>query len=131
MQTDVWNAIAENLPEPSCLMNKRNLVYVGGDTLFIIDSTCHWFVYDLSSKKEVGKVKVEGQREEDEDECAVVMGAVYAGNNVVESKGGDYVAIVRLSGLLRVGFCSYFYVIADRMSAAEEEKGKEKTIENE
>ncbi|KAL1532216.1 hypothetical protein AAHA92_32250 [Salvia divinorum] len=153
MQTDEWAIFAEHLPKPSSPY--RNLVYVGGDTLFIIDSTYHWFVYDLSSKKEVGKVKVEGQRKEDEDECAVVMGAVYAGDNVIEStswviyifqpdrdnfdtslryskvevvqgKGGDYVATVRLSGLIRVGFCSCFYVIADKVSAAEEERRKRK-----
>ncbi|KAG6389755.1 hypothetical protein SASPL_151228 [Salvia splendens] len=130
LRTEEWNVIAENLPGPLYHSNKkRNLVYVGCDTLFIIDSTYHWSGYNLPSN-EVGKVKVEGQSKEDADdrEYAFVMGTVYSGNNVCQStgKGGDYVATVRSSGFVTIGFYSYVDIIADRVSFAEEEKMIEK-----
>ncbi|XP_047958463.1 uncharacterized protein LOC125203974 isoform X1 [Salvia hispanica] len=142
LRTKEWEVIEEKLPGPlptSDYRKKRNLVYVGCDTLFIIDSTSHWFSYNLSSK-EVGKVKVEGQSKEYEDEDEeLVVGAVYAGNNVSQStgwviyifqdncetclryskvevvqwKGMDYVATVLSSGLVTVGFFTNVDIIVD------------------
>ncbi|KAL1533587.1 hypothetical protein AAHA92_33452 [Salvia divinorum] len=143
---NTWEIFAENLPvhEAHGLleMEKRNLIYVGGNILFIIDQASRWFVYDLSAKKEVGKVDV---RIKDGD----AMQAFYLGNNdmissswmfyiflpnenyyhtytdlryakveVVQGKGGDYIATVQLSGLLRVGDHDELYIfIADEVSS--------------
>ncbi|XP_042056592.1 uncharacterized protein LOC121801204 isoform X2 [Salvia splendens] len=157
LRTKEWEVIEEKLPEPlphSYNKMKRNLVYVGCDTLFIIDSTYNWFSYNLSSK-EVGKVKFEVQSKEDVDEYdyiyELVVGAVYAGNNVsqstgwviyifqldmdmfetclryskvevVQCKGMDYVATVLSSGLVTVGFFSDVDIIVDREIAKNEVK---------
>ncbi|KAL1533580.1 hypothetical protein AAHA92_33445 [Salvia divinorum] len=117
-----WKIFAENLPDSKSYdLEKRMLIYVGGNILFIIDQASCWFVYDLSTRKVVGKVDV---RVEDGE----VMQALYLGNNdikniswifyifmpdvshrygysdlrhakveVVQDKGGDYTAIVQLS----------------------------------
>ena len=111
---------------------------MGGDILFIIHYATCWFVYDLSTKKEVGKVKLEIECDP-YDAGEVVLEAFYAGTNVMESaswvfylflnnthdrlnalryakvevvqaKGGDYVATLQMSGILRVGLYSDIYM---------------------
>ncbi|KAL1559719.1 hypothetical protein AAHA92_10028 [Salvia divinorum] len=137
-----WDIFAENLPEPLYCMDKRKLIYVGGNILFIIDFARLWFVYDLSSKEKAEEVSVEGGGED-----VPVLGAFYAGNKdikgtswvfyiftpnnyyglgyakveVNQGKGGDYIATLQMKGVLRVGPFSEVYIIAE-----EDEKGKEK-----
>ncbi|XP_047958586.1 uncharacterized protein LOC125204082 [Salvia hispanica] len=151
-----WEIFAENLPDSELFhLDKRKLIYVGGNILFMIDQASCWFVYDLSAKKVVAKMDVRVEDGEGE-----VMQAFYLGNNdiqntswifyiflpevihrygytdlryakveVVQGKGGDYAATVQLSGLLRVGYHTDLYIIADdasRKGAAKEELLKEK-----
>ncbi|KAL1533598.1 alpha,alpha-trehalose-phosphate synthase [UDP-forming] 1-like [Salvia divinorum] len=141
-----WEILAENLPASKHnYWEKSNLIYVGGSILFIIDQASCWFVYDLSAKKEVGKVDV---RVKD----GKVMKALYLGNNdikntswifyiflpdakrdmkyhptfytnlryakveVVQVKGGDYIATVQFSGVLKIGDFDKLYIIADEAS---------------
>ncbi|KAL1557486.1 hypothetical protein AAHA92_08056 [Salvia divinorum] len=144
---DKWDKFEENLPPPLYDMGKRNLVYVGGDILFIIDYACLWFVYDLSSRKEVGEVCVKARPR---GELVPVMEAFYAGNKdvkstswvfyifmampddnycdleyakveVVQAKGGDYIATVQTKGVLKVGPFYDIYIFAEK-----DKKGKEK-----
>ncbi|XP_047939165.1 uncharacterized protein LOC125186763 [Salvia hispanica] len=141
-----WEYFADNLPPPLYDSGERNLVYVGGDILFIIDFACTWFVYDLSSKKEAGEVLVKGKPR---GERVPVKGAFYAGNKdikstswvlyvfmpmpdnncdlgyakveVIQGKGGDYFATFQIRGVLKVGPFYEIYIFADK-----DKKGKEK-----
>ena len=126
---DKWDEFEDNIPPPLYDMGNRNLVYVGGNILFIIDYACIWFVYDLSSRKEVGEVCVKARPR---GERVPVKRAVYAGNKdirssrwviyifmragddnycdqeyakveVVQGKGGDYTAKVQMKGVLKLG----------------------------
>ncbi|KAG6388643.1 hypothetical protein SASPL_150075 [Salvia splendens] len=150
-----WEIFAYNLPasEP-CYWGSENLVYVGGNILFIIDQASCWVVYDMSAKKKVGKVDV---RVEDWD---VIMKALYLGSNdmissswifyifkpnyvknycyrnfryakveVIQVQGGDYISTVHFSGILKIGGFDDLYIIADEASikrTAEENRLKER-----
>ncbi|KAL1565769.1 hypothetical protein AAHA92_01454 [Salvia divinorum] len=144
---DSWDKFEENLPPPLCKIGKRNLVYVGGGILFIIDFACLWFVYDLSSRKQVGDVCVNvrprGKRVQ-------VVEALYAGDKdvkstswvfyifmnahgdyyrdleyakvgVVQGKGGDYFSTVQMRGVLKVGPFNDIHIFAEK-----DNKGNEK-----
>ncbi|XP_047942196.1 uncharacterized protein LOC125189062 isoform X2 [Salvia hispanica] len=146
---DKWAIFAENIPPPlhGRGMGYRNLVYVGGDILFIIDYSCVWFVYDLSSKKKVGEVFVKARPR---GRNVQVVEAFYTGNKdikssswvfyvfmrmagnrhcdleyakveVVQGKGGDYISTVLMKGVLKIGSFSDIYIFAEK-----DRKGKEK-----
>ncbi|KAL1565768.1 hypothetical protein AAHA92_01453 [Salvia divinorum] len=146
-----WHKFVDNLPPPLYdYMGRRNLVYVGGDILFIIDSACFWFVYDLSSKKQVGEVCVNARPR---GANVPVVEAFYAGdkdvkttswvfyifmyapgNNcceleyakvgIIQGKGGDYFSTLRRRGVLKIGRFDDIYIFAET-----DKKGKEKLIE--
>ncbi|XP_047941295.1 uncharacterized protein LOC125188479 isoform X2 [Salvia hispanica] len=140
-----WEIFADNLPPPLYDHGKRNLVYVGGDILFIIDFARTWFVYDLSSRKEAGEVFVKGKPTR---EHVPVKAAFYSGNkdikstswvvyifmpmlnnycdlgyakvNVVQGWGGDYFATFQMMGVLRVGPFHHIYIFAENDKKGEE-----------
>ncbi|KAL1533573.1 hypothetical protein AAHA92_33439 [Salvia divinorum] len=149
--------ISHSLPKPYLEMYKRNLIYVGGNILFMIDYSSSWLVYNLSSKK-VGNMEVELPN-------AVVIEAFYVGSTdikstswvfyvfmnrminyqtcgvryakveVVQGKDGDYIATVQMNGLLRVPPYSEMYIIGfeakstrDAKKELLKEKGKEKMM---
>ncbi|XP_047943215.1 uncharacterized protein LOC125190061 [Salvia hispanica] len=137
---DKWAIFAENIPRPlyGRDMGYRNLVYVGGDILFIIDYSCVWFVYDLSSKKEVGEVFVKARPR---GKNVRVVEAFYTGNKdikssswvfyvfmrmaghcdleyakveVVQGMGGDYLSTVLMKGVLKIGPFYDIYIFAEK-----------------
>ncbi|XP_041995303.1 uncharacterized protein LOC121745454 [Salvia splendens] len=145
---DKWAIFAENIPPPlyGRDMGYRNLVYVGGDIIFIIDYSCVWFVYDLSSKEEVGEVCVAGPRGQNKQ----VVEAFYTGNKdirssswgfcvfmrmagnnycdlayakveVVQGMDGSYISTVLMKGVLKIGPFIDIYIFGE-----EDKKGKEK-----
>ncbi|XP_042027703.1 uncharacterized protein LOC121774876 isoform X2 [Salvia splendens] len=155
--SNYWQVFARELPEPYLDPYKRNLVYVGGDILFMMDYSYSWLVYNLSSKK-VGNVEVELPD-------AAVIEAFYVGNThtthtswvfyvflrhkvnyitggvryakveVVQGKDGDYIATVQMNGVLRVPLFSDMYMFGfkarskrDAEEQLPEKKGKEKMM---
>ena len=126
-----WEIFASYLPDSKVPDGgKRNIIYVGGNILFVINQASCWTVYNLSPK-EVQKVDVNAK---DGD----VMQVLYLGNNdvnntswifyifmpnvmdrdyiatiysdlryakveVVQEKGGDYSATVQFTGVLKIG----------------------------
>ncbi|XP_042042349.1 uncharacterized protein LOC121787624 isoform X1 [Salvia splendens] len=150
-----WEIFADNLPPPLYDSETRNLVYVGGDILFIIDYASTWFVYDLSSRKEAGEVFVKGKPTR---KRVPVKAAFYAGNKdikstswviyifmptlnkycdlgyakveVVQGWGGDYFATFQMMGVLRVGpfYAIYIMLILVRSFAENDKKGEESIL---
>ncbi|KAG6383378.1 hypothetical protein SASPL_156870 [Salvia splendens] len=148
--TDKWIVFADNIPPPIDEMNKRNLIYVGGDLLFSIDYSYSWLVYDLSSRKVVGNVsvklpgaKISGARVIDAFYVGgktdvkstswffyVFMpnvikhqfrGVQYAKVEVVQRKDGDLYATVHMNGVLGISPYSDIYIIASSKRDAEED----------
>ncbi|KAL1565770.1 hypothetical protein AAHA92_01455 [Salvia divinorum] len=147
---DTWDIFVENLP-PLHGMGVKKLVYVGGDTLFIIDSARLWFVYDLSSKRQMGDVCVNagprGARvpvkeayyvsDKDvkstswvfcifmtmpHDNLGNYCDLEYAKVGVVQGTGGDYFSTVLRRGVLKVGPFGDVHIFAKK-----DKKGKAKT----
>ncbi|XP_042027705.1 uncharacterized protein LOC121774877 isoform X2 [Salvia splendens] len=155
--SNYWQVFARELPEPYYETYKRNLVYVGGDILFMMDYSSSWLVYNLSSKK-VGNLEVE-LPDTDVIEAFYVgnthttstswvfyvflrhmvnyttSGVRYAKVEVVQGKDGDYIATVQMNGVLRVRPFSDMHMFGfkarSKRDAEEqplEKKGKEKMM---
>ncbi|KAL1533581.1 alpha,alpha-trehalose-phosphate synthase [UDP-forming] 1-like [Salvia divinorum] len=124
-----WEIFAENLPASQrCYWEKRNLIYVGGNILFIIYQASCWFVYDLSAKKVVRKVDVGFK----DGHGMHALDLRYAKVEVVQGKGGDYISTVQFSGVLKIGGFDELYIIANEANikrAAEEDRLKEREVD--